>query len=168
MAYCLYYSTITKHSNLHWINRLQFPWLTAFIVTEAFHCLNLFKANSHNVHFTTADNYVAAERKFSKFCTTPFSHRCMNQTQLIWIIFQLSNIFSFMWAFLDVRFIPELSSYLGKVFKSIFLQAIISTYLCAAGADHYFHIPDHAMEAFGKLTFLTWESKQCSTVLNVG
>ena len=27
----LYYPTITKHSNLHWIDRLQFHWLTASI-----------------------------------------------------------------------------------------------------------------------------------------
>ena len=31
MALCLYYSTITKHSNLNLIDRLQFPWLTASI-----------------------------------------------------------------------------------------------------------------------------------------
>ena len=31
LTYCLYYATIRKHSNLHWIDRLQFPWLTVSI-----------------------------------------------------------------------------------------------------------------------------------------
>ena len=39
MAYCLYYATITKHSNLHWIDRLQFPWLTSSIVQWIRLCL---------------------------------------------------------------------------------------------------------------------------------
>ena len=34
MACCLHYATITKHSNLNLIDRLQFPWLTASIGTR--------------------------------------------------------------------------------------------------------------------------------------
>ena len=50
LAYCVHYATITKPSNLHLIDRLQFPWLTAAIEAASKNLVRFFSSLCLFIH----------------------------------------------------------------------------------------------------------------------
>ena len=91
MAKCLHYSTITKHSNLNLIDRLQFPWLTASISLQ-FRTYACIRAKFLTFSSLGAEDDFSLQTAFVNLATTSHliglffeANGCLNCKEVIWL-----------------------------------------------------------------------------------